>query len=120
MLLKNTSDDQKMTNCFIQFPVQSFQLRLMGYKVNELVDLTKSVAVCNLYDVLDPHLVRGLELSDGDTIAVSGSRKMASILSATGRRIRHYEMEVEEEDDEIDMSQTNNSLDISKDSTQSA
>lgn len=44
--------------------------------------------------------------------------QVASLLSESQKRIRLYEMEVEEDDEEFDMSQ-NNSLDISRESKQS-
>lgn len=116
MLLTNTNE-QDCNNCFVQFPMNNVQFRLLGYKLSEYVDLTEAMVVIDFYDVLDPLAIRKLELSDGWIIAVSGSRKMTSILSKTQKRVRHYEMEVEDEDEEIDMSQANNSLDISKDST---
>lgn len=116
MLLTNTSE-QDCINCFVQFPINNVQFRMLGYKLSEYVNLTEAMMLIDFYDVLDPIAIRKLELSDGWIIAVSGSRKMTSILSKTQKRVRHYEMEVEEEDDEIDMSQTNNSLDISKEST---
>lgn len=108
--------DGMATNSFIQFPISSIQYRMCSYKLSGSVDLREATVV-NFYDVLDPALMRPLEFADGDRIAVSGSRKMASVLASKTRRIRHYEMEVEDEDDDVDLSQINNSLDVSKDST---
>lgn len=108
--------DGMAANHFVQFPINSIQFRMSSYKLGAAIDLT-ATTIINFYDVLDPSLARALEFSDGDRIAVSGSRKMASILASKSRRIRHYEMEVEDDDDETDLSQINNSLNISKDST---
>lgn len=115
MLIDNT-DGQRSSKCFVQFPIQHIQSRLLGIKISDYIDISQPLSTINLYDLLDPNLLRTLEVGDGHRISVSGSRKIASILSESQKRIRHYEMEVEDEDDEIDMSQTNNSLDISKES----
>lgn len=115
ILLQNS--DEANTNCFVQFPISAVQFRMVAHKLGEFVDLVATPNCVNFYDIVDPQSIRLLELNDGHRTAVSGERKMASILSSTGKRIRHYEMEVEEEDDEIDITQNNASLDASKDST---
>lgn len=108
--------DAMATNFFVQFPMSCVKFRMSSYKFNQSIDL-KTATVLNFFDIVDPMLVRALEFADGLHIAVSGSRKMASILAPKTRRIRHYEMEVEDEDDDVDLSQINNSLNISKEST---
>lgn len=107
-------EENEETKLFVQFPIQQIQSRLLGVKLSESIDLTQSATVNNLYEILDPQLLRSLEVNDGHLISVSGSRKVASILSESRRRIRHYEMEVEDDDDEAETSNVNNSLDVSK------
>lgn len=98
---------------FVQFPIQKIQSRLLGLKLNDHMDITKMSSAINLYELLDTNLLRALEVPDGHLISVSGSRKIASVLSESRKRLRHYEMEVEDDDDENDMSQNNESLDVS-------
>lgn len=112
-MLLDSTEGNKTNKCFIQFPIQNFQSRLLGVKLSEYIDIVKSLTPINLYELLDPTLLRPLETSDGHIISVSGSRKTASILSDTFKRVRHYELEVEDDDDELD---TSTSLDMSKDS----
>lgn len=116
-MLLDTMEGQRLNKSFIQFPIQNIQSRLLGVKLNEHVDITESVVTINLYEILDPTLLRTLEAPDGHLISVSGSRKVASVLSESLNRVRHYEMEVEEDDDELE--QTNTSLDASKETTKS-
>lgn len=111
--------DSKSAKGFVQFPLQHFQSRLFGIKLSEYIDLTQCLLPINLYELLDPSLLRTLEMSDGHIISVSGSRKIATILSESQRRLHHYEMEVEDDDEEIDVSQLNSSLNASKASNQS-
>lgn len=114
-ILMHNADDQN-SNCFVQFPIRAVQFQMVGYKLTDFLDLSATPNRVNFYDIVDPQSIRTLELSDGHRVAVSGERKMSSILSGSGKRIRHYEMEVEEDDDENDISHNNTSLDVSKDS----
>lgn len=119
MLLDNI-DGHTVNKCFIQFPIQNFQSRLLGIKLTDHIDIVKSLGMMNLYELLDPSLLRMLETSDGHIISVSGSRKTASILSDTFKRVRHYELEVEDDDDDDDEIDTSTSLDLSKGSSHSS
>lgn len=107
---------QRANNCVIQFPLAAVQSRMTSLQWNTSLDISM-LPVISFYDVFDPTLVRVVDGADGDIISVSGSRKVASLLAMSQKRIRLYEMEVEEDED-LDMSQ-NNSLDISKESIQS-
>lgn len=114
MLLIGLSADNQLSKQFVQFPIQQIHPRTLGVKLNEYIDLTLPMNPNNLYDLLDPSLLRVLETNDGHSISVSGSRKIATILSESQKRLRHYEMEVEDDDDDADTSQTNKSLDVSR------
>lgn len=123
-MLLHSSVDQRLTNCFVQFPLAALathmaRVLLVSTSQNaNVVDITHVVPVCNFLELLDPTLIRTLDGSDGVIVSVSGSRKVASLLSESQKRIRLYEMEVEEEEEDVDMSQ-NASLDASKESNQS-
>lgn len=113
LIAATSRDAQYDVKLFVQFPIQKIQSRLLGLKLADRIDITQLVSALNLYELLDPNLLRTLEVHDGHSISVSGSRKIASILSESRKRLRHYEMEVEDDDDENDMSQNNESLDVS-------
>lgn len=115
-ILLDSNANNKKLSCFLQFPLTN--VRDMMTEINydgNLIELTKICRTINIYDVLDPLMIRNIDNLDAHLISVSGNRKVSSILSENLRRIRFYEMETEEDDDEIDVSQ-NNSLDNSKDS----
>lgn len=114
MLIAASSRDLDYdTKLFVQFPIQKIQPRLLGLKLTEHIDITQLATSLNLYEMLDTSSLRTLEVHDGHMISVSGSRKIASVLSESRKRLRHYEMEVEDDDDENDISQNNESLDVS-------
>lgn len=112
LIAASSRDTDYEVKLFVQFPIQKIQSRLLGLKLAEHIDITQLQSALNLYELLDANLLRTLEVHDGHMISVSGSRKIASVLSETRKRLRHYEMEVEDDDDENDMSQ-NESLDVS-------
>lgn len=114
MLIAASSRDLDYeTKLFAQFSIQKIQPRLLGLKLTEHVDITQLATSLNFYEMLDTNSLRTLEVHDGHMISVSGSRKIASVLSESRKRLRHYEMEVEDDDDENDISQNNESLDVS-------
>lgn len=115
MLLTGTFGENQISKHFVQFPIQHIHPRMVGVKLTDYIDLTLPMNINNLYEILDSNLLRTLETNDGHYISVSGSRKIATILSESQKRLRHYEMEVEDDDDDADMSQTNKSLDVSRD-----
>lgn len=97
MLLEYKQDQQK-TNGFIQFPVETMQQRMLGSRLRSRIFLDQSLVAVNLCELLDPSLMRPLEMNDAYLLAVSGGRKMSTILSKSKRKLRHYEMEVDEDD----------------------
>lgn len=114
MLIAGRSrDTENEVKLFVQFPIPKIQSRLLGLKMAEHIDVTQLVSALNMYELLDTNLLRTLEVHDGHIISVSGSRKIASVLSESRKRLRHYDMEVEDDDDENDMSQNNENLDVS-------
>lgn len=115
LIAANSRDTNYETKLFVQFPIQKIQPRLLGLKMAEHIDITQLMTGLNLYELLETNLLRALEVHDGHLISVSGSRKIASVLSESRKRLRHYEMEVEDDDDENDMSQNNESLDVTAD-----
>lgn len=117
-ILMDSNLNGRRSSCFVQFTISQVRnLAIESQKSgNEKHEINKINRMINMYDVLDPSCIRHIENLDAHFISVSGNRKVSSILSENLRRIRFYEMETEEEDEDLDASQ-NNSLDNSKDST---
>lgn len=98
-------------NCFVQFPIQPLLTRLTSTRIQRRIVIDPSLEAVNLRDLLDPDLVRPLDISDGNSLAVSGGRKIATIISASRKKFYHFEMEVDEgdyDDDENDGSDNEN------------
>uniref|UniRef100_A0A1B0GH85 Anaphase-promoting complex subunit 4 n=2 Tax=Lutzomyia longipalpis TaxID=7200 RepID=A0A1B0GH85_LUTLO len=115
-LLLNNRTDSECGGCFVQMPVAILRQKASPVDVSEFIDLTAAGNVMNLYNLLDVNYVKVIDGCDWDIIAVSGNRKVTSILSENGKKIKVYETEAAEEDeDEMDLSQNTN-LDNSKES----
>lgn len=85
-------------NCFVQFPIQPLLSRLTSARIQRRITIDPAMAAINLRDLLDTDLVRPLDISDGNSLAVSGGRKIATIISASRKKFYHFEMEVDEGD----------------------
>ena len=118
MLFYNSSEN-RMTNSFVQFPVDELRAKMVTLSDAPRLEIIHQLPIVNFFGIIDPASVRAVNNGfDAHFLAVSGVRKVAALLSDNGKRIRLYETDVEEEDDEADMSQ-NTSLDVSKESIQS-
>lgn len=98
-------------NCFVQFPIQSLLLRLNCVRIQRRIVIDPSLPTISLRDLLDSDLVRPLDINDGSSLAVSGGRKIATIISASRKKFYHFEMEVDEgdyDDDENEGSDNEN------------
>ncbi|GAB0092712.1 Anaphase-promoting complex subunit 4 [Sergentomyia squamirostris] len=116
--LLNNRTDAECGGCFVQMPVLTLRQKATLVDVAEFIDIATAGNVMNLYTLLDVNCVKVIEGSDWHTIAVSGNRKVASILSENGKKIKIYETEAADEDeDEMDLSQSTN-MDNSKESNQ--
>ncbi|XP_058465816.1 anaphase-promoting complex subunit 4 isoform X2 [Malaya genurostris] len=85
---------------------------------SQLIDKNSSCCrTVNAYTLLEEGSLKYLEGIEASLIAVSGTRNVASVLSESRKTIRIYDMDAQEEDDELgDTSLNNSSLDNSKDS----
>lgn len=91
---------------FLQYPVE--QLRAHCVDCGGPND---SLATLNCYETIDETMVKLLEGIEGHLIAVSGPRKVSSVLSESKKIIRIYEMEVDDDDDDpLDVSSQNVSM----------
>lgn len=90
--------DRPTANCFVQFPIQPLLSRLTGARIQRRITIDPDLQTMNLRQLLDPELIRPLDICDGSSLAVSGGRKIATIISATRKKFYHFEMEVDEAD----------------------
>lgn len=102
--------ERPTANCFAQFPIEPLLSRLTSAKVQKRIAIDPSMPAINLRQLIDPELVRALDISDGNSLAVSGGRKIATIISTSRKKIYHFEMEVDEGDfdEENDVSDNEN------------
>ncbi|XP_016936717.2 anaphase-promoting complex subunit 4 isoform X1 [Drosophila suzukii] len=99
---------------FIQFSLSAARNQCTQHQMGPLVKLKDATVTHSIHDVVDGATFKGL---DGlcDMLAVSGSRKVATVLSDRKRKMTIFEMEIEEEEDDTEMSQAS-FLEISKES----
>ncbi|XP_065344701.1 anaphase-promoting complex subunit 4 isoform X2 [Cloeon dipterum] len=89
-VLLEQQQDNKMA-VFLQFPLKIAVEQALVFFPREGVEATR---------LLEPNSLKPLENMVGAQIAVNGERKVAVVLSESRRRVRLFEMEVEEDDEE--------------------
>ncbi|EDW82354.1 uncharacterized protein Dwil_GK25758, isoform A [Drosophila willistoni] len=99
---------------FVQFSLSAARNQCTQHQLAPLMKLTDATVTHSIHDIADGAAFKGL---DGvcEMLAVSGSRKVATVLSDRKRKMTIYEMEIEEEEDDTEMSQAS-FLEISKES----
>ncbi|XP_058812704.1 anaphase-promoting complex subunit 4 [Topomyia yanbarensis] len=121
LLRAHTADDQT-SSYFLQLALQRVRelLEAVPFISSQIIGKHSSCCrVVNAYTLLEEGSLKCLEGMEAGSIAVSGTRNVASILSESHKTIRIYDMDAQEEDDELlDTSLNNSSLDNSKDSIQ--
>lgn len=110
-MLFSYKKDRQTANCFVQFPTQSLLNRLDSVKIQKRVTIDPTLPAVNLYHLIDLELVRALGINDGNSLAVSGGRKIATIIASSRKKLFHFEMEVDEDDDEDDTENENEGTD---------
>ncbi|EDX17467.1 GD16927 [Drosophila simulans] len=99
---------------FIQFSLTAALNYSTQHRMGPLVKLSETTMSQSIHDIVDGAAFKGLD-GFSDMLAVSGSRKVATVLSDRKRKMTIFEMEIEEEEDDTEMSQAS-FLDISKES----
>jgi anaphase-promoting complex subunit 4 len=100
---------ENRTAVFVQFPTK---IASEQGQVMEVGSLCANVPSCDAVSLMEPSTLRPMENLVASTFAVSGTRKVAVVLSESKRRVRLFEMEVEEEEEEEDaMDATNTTKD---------
>lgn len=109
-MLFSYKKERPTANCFAQFPIEPLLSRLSSAKIQKRIAIDPSLPAINLRQLIDPELVRALDISDGNSLAVSGGRKIATIISTSRKKFYHFEMEVDEGDfdEENDVSDNEN------------
>lgn len=99
---------------FVQFSLSAARNQCTQHQMGHVVKLKDSTVTHSIHDIIDGATFKGL---DGvcEMLAISGSRKVATVLSDRKRKMTIFEMEIEEEEDDTEMSQAS-FLEISKES----
>ncbi|KAH8326803.1 hypothetical protein KR059_011938 [Drosophila kikkawai] len=99
---------------FVQFSLSAARNQCTQHQMGQVVKLKDATVTHSIHDIADGAAFKGL---DGvcEMLAISGSRKVATVLSDRKRKMTIFEMEIEEEEDDTEMSQAS-FLEISKDS----
>jgi anaphase-promoting complex subunit 4 len=115
VLLEKNGDDRSAT--FVQFPMKVALECATSVSLQGIVGGNQTEYICNSAPRLDATMLldsgafRPVENMVASGFAVSGTRKVAVILSESRRKVRLFEMEVEEEEEDDDaMDGTANSL----------
>lgn len=95
MLLRCTINGEEKRVYFLQLPIGSL--------------ITERT---NFYEIMDPNCLKLVDGSEWRYLAVSGNRKVCSILSENRKKVCVFETEVEDDEDE-EMDNSNN-LDVSR------
>uniref|UniRef100_A0A336MQA3 Anaphase-promoting complex subunit 4 n=1 Tax=Culicoides sonorensis TaxID=179676 RepID=A0A336MQA3_CULSO len=103
-ILLSSSSSMKNTCFFMQFPIMKLRELAMPYSNGG------HMRVLDAFEVIDETLIKQIDGIDGIKIAVSGPRKVCSILSQSKKSIKIYEMEIDEEDEELLESSNNATL----------
>ncbi|XP_052737942.1 anaphase-promoting complex subunit 4 isoform X2 [Bicyclus anynana] len=100
VLVKHPTVDD--STVFIQVPLKIVLQNSVEFnmKSKSLLVFNEKVIKKNLSPLLDASVYKVLDKMDGFRIAVSGSRKVAVVLSNSHRKVRVFEMEINGEDEE--------------------
>ncbi|XP_005191552.1 anaphase-promoting complex subunit 4-like [Musca domestica] len=114
-LLLVSRSEEKSQSYFVQFPLDQVKSNSSLHTLpQEHLNISDFSAVHSIFDTIDSSCFKGMD-SLCTHLSVSGCRKVASLLSDNRKKMIIFEMEIEDDDDEIEMSQ-NSMLDISKES----
>ncbi|XP_001354997.1 anaphase-promoting complex subunit 4 isoform X1 [Drosophila miranda] len=116
MLAQSTSSTPGVRphSYFIQFSLSAARNQSTQHHLAPLMNLPDATVTHSIHDIPEAAAFKGL---DGvcEMLAVSGSRKVATVLSDRKRKMTIFEMEIEDEEDDTEMSQAS-FLEISKES----
>ncbi|KAM7350465.1 anaphase-promoting complex subunit 4 [Cochliomyia hominivorax] len=114
LLLRKDSETTKQQSYFIQFPLDQISGKCSLHNLPQNLNFSDITIGHSIFDIIDINNFKPIE-SVCTHLAVSGCRKVASILSEKRKKMIIFEMEIEDDEDETEISQ-NSMLDISKES----
>lgn len=94
VLLSSTLPTKNLTY-FMQFPVMKLRETAIPFSNGD------QMRVLDAFELIDESIVKQIDGIDGLRIAVSGPRKVSSILSHSKKSIKIFEMEIDEDDEEL-------------------
>uniref|UniRef100_A0A1A9VNC3 Anaphase-promoting complex subunit 4 n=1 Tax=Glossina austeni TaxID=7395 RepID=A0A1A9VNC3_GLOAU len=103
-LLLLQDNEEKQQSYFMQFSLELMREKFSLHLLPQNLNLQEMLLPQSVFDVVDFCQFRGMD-TVCTSLAVSGSRKVASILSDKNKKIVMFEMEIEDDDDELEISQ---------------
>ncbi|XP_063707416.1 anaphase-promoting complex subunit 4 [Culicoides brevitarsis] len=94
ILLTDNNPSEKTTQ-FLQFPVIKLRETALIYSNGD------AMRIVNLFEIVDESMMKQIDGIYGIKIAVSGPRKVSSILSDTKKSIKIFEMEIDEDEEDL-------------------
>ncbi|XP_036345474.1 anaphase-promoting complex subunit 4-like [Rhagoletis pomonella] len=117
LLKSNTQKDDKQSY-FLQLALEATKGKQTQHIMPNNINLMDVAFACHVPDLMESNCLKPLE-GECTHLAVSGSRKVVTVLSDQCRKMTIFEMEIEDDEDETEMSQ-NSLLEISKESVTSS
>lgn len=109
VLAKQPNDEE--STIFIQVPLKVLTENANDFNIKSKSYLfSDKLANKDISTLLEPGVFKVLDKMDGFRIAVSGGRKVAIVLAKSARKVRIFEMEVDEEEEEETLDTTPMSL----------
>uniref|UniRef100_A0A1B0AFH1 Anaphase-promoting complex subunit 4 n=1 Tax=Glossina pallidipes TaxID=7398 RepID=A0A1B0AFH1_GLOPL len=103
-LLLLQDNEEKQQSYFMQFSLELMRDKFSLHLLPQNLNLQEMLLPQSVFDVVDFCQFRGMD-TICTSLAVSGSRKVASILSDKNKKIVMFEMEIEDDDDDLEISQ---------------
>ncbi|XP_053949584.1 anaphase-promoting complex subunit 4 [Anastrepha ludens] len=118
ILLHNNGQNDDKRSYFLQCSLEATKGKRTRHIMPNNVNLVDVDFACHIPDIMDANIIKPLE-GECTRLAVSGSRKVVTVLSDQCHKMTIFEMDIEDEEDETEMSQ-NSLLEISKESATSS
>nr|XP_014097540.1 anaphase-promoting complex subunit 4 [Bactrocera oleae] len=118
ILLHSSAQNVDKQSYFLQLTLEASKGKQTQHLMPNNINLLDVAVPCHVPDLLEGNSLKPLE-GVCTRLAVSGSRKVVTVLSDQCRKMTIFEMEIEDDEDDTEMSQ-NSLLEISKESATSS
>uniref|UniRef100_W8C6P5 Anaphase-promoting complex subunit 4 n=1 Tax=Ceratitis capitata TaxID=7213 RepID=W8C6P5_CERCA len=118
LLIHSIAQNESKQSYFLQFALDAAKGKQTQHLMPNNISLLDMVYPCHVPDLMEGNNLKPLE-GESTHMTVSGSRKVVTILSEQCRKMTIFEMEIEDDEDDTEMSQ-NSLLEISKESATSS